>query len=89
MGKSKSFWSFWAVVIAGIAYLAAWLFQKFGAGTLASIGMWVAAICGIGAWIIVFVLGWNKVRENNTWMVVVYVICMILIIVFAFLPIIL
>ena len=88
-GGSKNYWSFWAVVIGGLAYLAAWLFSYFGAGTLANVGRWIAAICGLVAWVIVFVLGWRKVRENNVWMVVVYIVCMLLIIAFAFLPLIL
>ena len=83
---TKVYWSFIIVVIAGLAYLASYLFQKFGATKLASIGQWIAAVCGAIAWIIVFVLGLKRVRQNNVWMVIVYIVCMLLIIVFVFLP---
>lgn len=90
MSKSKNFWAFCAVVVAGIAYLVAWLFQYFNWGSsLATAGRIIAAVCGLIAWIIVFILGWKKVRTNNVWMVVVYIACMAMIIVFAFLPILL
>ena len=83
---TKVYWSFIIVVVAGLAYLLAFLFQKLGADGLANVGRWIAAICGMIAWIVVFVLGWKRVRENNVWMVIVYISCMVLIIVFAFLP---
>lgn len=85
----KNFWAFIAVVVGGLAYLAAFLFVQFGASNLARVGSWVAAVCGLIAWVIVFVLGWKRVRENNVWMLVVYIAAMLMIIVFAFLPIIL
>ena len=88
-GNTKIYWSFIAVVAAGLAYLAAFLFQQLGAGKVAHIGYWIAALFGLVAWIIVFILGWKRVRQNNIWMVVVYCVCMVMIIVFAFLPVIL
>ena len=84
--STKIYWSFIAVVVAGFAYLAAYLFAKLGAGNLARAGFWIAAICGAAAWVIVFILGWKRVRQNNIWMVVVYIMCMIMIIIFGFLP---
>ena len=83
---TKTYWAFWVVVIGGLAYLAAYLFAKFGANNLARVGAWIAAVCGAIAWIIVFIFGWRRVRENNVWMVIVYIVCMLMIIVFVFLP---
>ena len=83
---TKVSWSFIAVIVAGLAYLVAYVLHAIDANKLAGAVQWIAAICGLIAWIIVFVLGWKRVRENNVWMVIVYIVCMVMIIVFAFLP---
>lgn len=84
---TKVSWAFIAVVVGGLAYLAAYLFSKVKAfAPLADAGRWIAGICGAIAWIIVFCIGWKRIRQNNVWMVIVYIVCMLLIIVFAILP---
>jgi len=84
--SEKFFWSFIAVVVAGFAYLTAFVLQAVDANKLAGTARWIAAVCTLIAWVIVFIFGWKSLPKNKWWFVTFYIVGMIMIIVFVFLP---
>ena len=81
MSKERNSWSFWAIIIAGIAFLVAWLLRTiFGDTTVDNICDYVIKACSLIAWVLVMVSAWRHTRKG-AWKLLL-IICFLAILVF-------
>ncbi|MDE7464299.1 MAG: hypothetical protein K2M48_04630 [Clostridiales bacterium] len=72
--------AFWLVVIIGVAMAFVAVMNMIGFSWFVNAGLWIESICIAIALIIPVVMSYQVARHQQTWMFVLWIICVILII---------
>jgi len=82
-GGGVSALAFWIIIIGGIAMALAYCLSFIDNSQIRSIALTAVKICGLIAWLIVMVFGWNIAKSRKTGWKVAYLLCCLAVLVFS------